>query len=128
MKDEGFRTRFHPSAFRLHPCLFALSQNLIIQGASLNSYTTVRCHRSHCGTSRAETYVEFLCDSTLNSNRKVNADASVDGSRLKIRRIILRDTHRNSAVSRAHIQSFAVPVIDAEIYYQKTHSGCTSHY
>ena len=81
----------------------ALSQTLFVQRASLNSYTTVRGHRSHCGASRAETYGEFLCDATLDSNRKVNADASVDGSCLKVRRIILRDTHRNAAVSGAHI-------------------------
>src|ERR1041385_3577793 len=124
MKDEGFRTRFHPSSFRLHPCLFALSQNLIIQGASLNSYTTVRCHRSHCGTSRAETYREFLGDATLDSNRKVYADASVHSPCLKVCRIILRDTHRNPAVSGAHIQSFAVPMIAAEFYNQTTVGCC----
>ena len=122
MKGIGLDFSLHPSAFIL---AFSLSQTLFVQQASLNSYTTVRGHRSHCGTSRAETYGEFLCDSTLNSNRKVNADASVDGSRLKIRRIILRDTHRNSAVSRAHIQSFAVPVIAAEFYNQTTVGGCT---
>src|SRR6476661_3730680 len=51
----------------------ARSQNLIVQRASLYPYATVSSHRSNRGAAGTETYREFFCDATLNSNRKINA-------------------------------------------------------
>ena len=91
------------------------SINLFVGSRPFQMNAAIRSHCFNRRSARAEVKRDLLTEPALHSYRKINIDASVYCSGLKVSRIILRHSHDHAAIGRANVETLTVPAIAAQL-------------